>query len=55
MLANAAGPIYSIYGLVHKMEKMHFLGVGARFFLQRTFDILLYAFSAVAGIRMLFF
>lgn len=101
MLANAAGPIYSIYGLVHKMEKMHFLGVGARFFLlvnlfkmpflgqidlinaeslrlnllllptllvgiflgrklihlipQRTFEILLYAFSAVAGIRMLFF
>ncbi|MEM1442992.1 MAG: sulfite exporter TauE/SafE family protein [Verrucomicrobiota bacterium] len=101
MLANAAGPVYSIYGLVHKMEKMHFLGVGARFFLlvnlfkmpflgqidlinneslklnlfvlpallagiflgrklihlipQHTFEILLYAFSAIAGIRMLFF
>ncbi|MDF1659187.1 MAG: sulfite exporter TauE/SafE family protein [Verrucomicrobiales bacterium] len=101
MLANAAGPVYSIYGLVHKMPKMHFLGIGARFFLlvnifkvpflgqidlinqeslklnlillpalligiflgrkvldyipQRTFEILLYAFSAITGIRMLFF
>ena len=33
MLANAAGPVYSIYALVHKMPKMEFLGVGARFFL----------------------
>ena len=32
-LANAAGPIYSIYALVHKMEKNDFLGIGARFFL----------------------
>ena len=101
MLANAAGPVYSIYALVHKMPKMVFLGVGARFFLlvnifkipflgqldlinsesltlnlllipallagiflgrriidlvpQRTFEILLYAFSAIAGLRMLFF
>lgn len=101
MLANAAGPVYSIYALVHKMPKMEFLGVGARFFLlvnlfkipllgqldlinpeslhlnllllpalvagillgrklihlipQRAFEILLYAFSAIAGVRMLFF
>lgn len=101
MLANAAGPVYSIYALVHKMPKMLFLGIGARFFLlvnlfkipflgqidlinleslklnllllptllagiflgrklidhipQRTFEILLYAFSAIAGIRMLLF
>ncbi|MCB1076994.1 MAG: sulfite exporter TauE/SafE family protein [Verrucomicrobiae bacterium] len=33
MLANAAGPVYSIYALVHKMAKEEFLGVGARFFL----------------------
>lgn len=32
-LANAAGPIYSIYALVHRMKKEDFLGVGARFFL----------------------
>jgi len=32
-LANAAGPIYSIYALVQKMEKNEFLGIGARFFL----------------------
>ncbi len=101
MLANAAGPVYSIYALVHKMKKETFLGVGARFFLlvnifkvpflgqldlinpeslklnlfllpaliagillgrklihlvpQRAFEILLYAFSAIAGIRLLFF
>ena len=101
MLANAAGPVYSIWGLVHKMPKMEFLGVGARFFLvvnlfklpflgqielvnpeslklnllllpalllgifvgrklihlvpQRVFEFLLYAFSAIAGVRMLFF
>lgn len=101
MLANAAGPVYSIYGLVHKMPKMVFLGVGARFFLlvnlfkipflgqlelinheslrldlfllpallagiflgrkiidfvpQRIFEYLLYGFSAIAGVRMLFF
>ena len=101
MLANAAGPVYSIYALVHKMPKMEFLGVGARLFLvvnlfkapllgqldlinaeslalnlwllpalvlgivlgrkligrvpQRAFEILLYLFSAIAGIRMLFF
>lgn len=101
MLANAAGPVYSIYALVHKMPKMQFLGVGARFFLlvnlfkvpflgqlelinpeslklnllllpallagiflgrklihlipQRAFEILLYAFSAIAGVRMLLF
>ncbi|MBL9152571.1 MAG: sulfite exporter TauE/SafE family protein [Verrucomicrobiales bacterium] len=33
MLANAAGPVYSIYALVHRMAKEEFLGVGARFFL----------------------
>jgi len=101
MLANAAGPVYSIYALVHRLPKMEFLGVGARFFLlvnlfkipflgqlelinpeslklnlyllpalvagifigkkvihmipQRTFEYLLYAFSAVAGLRMMFF
>ena len=101
MLANAAGPVYSIYALVHKMPKMVFLGVGARLFLvvnlfkvpllgqlelinreslslnlimlpalvlgiflgrrliglvpQRAFEILLYGFSAIAGVRMLFF
>jgi len=32
-LANAAGPVYSIYTLVHKLEKNEFLGIGARFFL----------------------
>lgn len=32
-LANAAGPVYSIYALVHKLEKNDFLGIGARFFL----------------------
>ena len=101
MLANAAGPVYSIYALVHKMPKMEFLGVGARLFLivnlfkvpllgqldlinaqsltlnlillpalvigillgrkliglvpQRAFEIFLYGFSAIAGVRMLFF
>ena len=101
MLANAAGPVYSIYALVNKMPKMQFLGVGARLFLvvnlfkvpllgqldlinqeslklnlyllpalllgiflgrkliglvpQRTFEILLYIFSAIAALRMLFF
>lgn len=33
MLANAAGPVYSIYALVHKMKKEDFMGVGARLFL----------------------
>jgi uncharacterized membrane protein YfcA len=33
MVANAAGPVYSIYALVHKMSKEDFLGIGARFFL----------------------
>lgn len=33
MVANAAGPVYSIYALVHKMKKEDFLGVGARYFL----------------------
>lgn len=101
MLANAAGPVFSIYALVHKMKKEDFLGIGARFFLlvnvfkipflgnldlinaeslklnlwllpalllgiftgrnlvrhvpQRVFEILLYGFSAVAGVRLLFF
>ncbi len=101
MLANAAGPVYSIYALVHKMPKMEFLGIGARLFLvvnlfklpllgqlelinasslqlnllllpallagiflgrklihrvpQRAFEVLLYAFSAIAGLRMVLF
>ncbi len=100
-LANAAGPVYSIYALVHKLPKNDFLGIGARFFLfmnifkipfnadlgilnanslkldlallpgillgiylgrkliakipQRLFEVLLYLFSGIAGIRMLFF
>lgn len=33
MMANAAGPVYSVYALVHKMEKNEFLGIGARCFL----------------------
>ncbi len=33
MLANAAGPVFSIYALVHRMSKEQFLGVGARLFL----------------------
>ena len=33
MLANAAGPVYSIYELVYRMKKEEFLGIGARFFL----------------------
>ena len=99
MLANAAGPVYAIYALVHKMSKQDFLGIGARFFLfinifkvpfgsglgiingesllldlmlvpgllagillgkmliekvpQRVFEFLLYAFSLIAGIRMI--
>ena len=101
MLANAAGPVYSIWALVHRMKKEDFLGVGARFFLlvnvfkvpflgqlelinpeslhlnalllpalisgillgkqlihlvpQRAFEILLYGFSALATIRLLFY
>ncbi|MEM7143761.1 MAG: sulfite exporter TauE/SafE family protein [Verrucomicrobiota bacterium] len=101
MMANAAGPVYSIYALVHRMEKTDFLGIGARFFLflnvfkipfmtdlqiinpwslkigltllpgiflgiflgrrliakipQNLFELLLYFFSLVAGLRLLFF
>jgi len=101
MLANAAGPVYSIWALVHRMKKEDFLGVGARFFLlvnlfkvpflgqlelinpqslqlnalllpalvmgillgrklihlipQRAFEILLYGFSALAAIRLLYY
>lgn len=100
-LANAAGPVFSIYALVHRLSKEDFLGIGARFFLlvnlfkipflgqldlinpaslkldllllpslllgilagqglvrrvpQRIFELLLYAFSAIAGIRLLVF
>ena len=100
MLANAAGPVYSIWALVHHLKKEDFLGIGARFFLfvnvikvpflaqlelinatslrlnllllpgilggillgrkllqlvpQRLFEWLLYTFSLVAAIRMLF-
>ena len=101
MMANAAGPAFSIYALVHKMSKSDFLGIGARCFLvlnlvkvpfmtdldiinppslkldawllpgtflgilagyrliaripQRVFEVLLYFFSLVAGVRLLFF
>jgi len=101
MLANAAGPVYSIWALVHRMKKEDFLGVGARLFLlvnlfkvpflgqlelinsgslflnsillpalvigillgkrlihlvpQRAFEILLYGFSALAAVRLLFY
>jgi hypothetical protein len=100
MLANAAGPVYSLYALVHKMKKEDFLGVGARLFLlvnifkvpflgqidlinreslwlnvlllpalligiffgkklihlvpQRLFEFLLYGFSFIAAVRLLF-
>ena len=100
-LANASGPVYSIYALVHKLPKNDFLGIGARFFLfmdifkvpfnadlgilspdslrldlallpgillgiflgkkliakipQHFFEFLLYLFSGIAGVRMLFF
>lgn len=33
MMANAAGPAYSIYALIHKLPKNEFLGIGARCFL----------------------
>ena len=33
IMANAAGPVFSIYALVEKMTKETFLGVGARCFL----------------------
>lgn len=101
IMANAAGPVFSIYALVEKMAKETFLGVGARCFLlmnmiklpmvanlglvnvkslhlnllllpglfagifigrkvielipQRGFEMLLYLFSAIAGVRLLFF
>ncbi len=101
MLANAAGPVYSLYALVHRMPKDRFLGIGARFFLfmnvfkipfntdlgivnpsslridlallpgilagillgrkliarvpQHLFESLLYFFSAIAALRLLFF
>lgn len=101
MLANAAGSVYSLYALVHKMPKNEFLGIGCRYFLllnilklplsadlgiinshslridlallpgilggillgrklfaripQRLFDTLLYAFSAIAALRLLLF
>ncbi len=101
MMANAAGPVYSIYALVHKMPKLEFLGIGARCFLlvniikvpfmtdlniintwslkmdalllpgifagiflgkrlidripQRAFEVLLYAFSAIAGVRLIWY
>ncbi|MEZ5303902.1 MAG: sulfite exporter TauE/SafE family protein [Verrucomicrobiales bacterium] len=32
-LANAAGPVYSVYALVRRLKKEDFLGIGARFFL----------------------
>ncbi|MFM1942276.1 MAG: hypothetical protein RI897_1258 [Verrucomicrobiota bacterium] len=101
MMANAAGPVFSIYSLVHRMAKSDFLGIGARTFLvlnlvkvpfmtdldiinkeslmldaallpsvfigifagyrliakipQKVFEVLLYLFSLVAGVRLLFF
>ena len=101
IMANAAGPVFSIYALVEKMTKETFLGLGARCFLlvnilklplvasldlidanslkitlfvlpgifagifigrkiiqlipQKLFEFLLYGFSVVAGVRLLFF
>lgn len=101
IMANAAGPVFSIYALVEKMTKETFLGVGARCFLlvnilklplvasldlidanslkitllvlpaifagifvgrkiiqfipQKLFEFLLYGFSVIAGVRLLFF
>ncbi|GIT38729.1 MAG: hypothetical protein Ct9H300mP7_6500 [Verrucomicrobiota bacterium] len=100
-MANAGGPVFSIYALVEKMTKETFLGVGARCFLlvnviklplvasidlinanslrlvfpfspgifagifvgrkiiqlipQKLFEFLLYGFSVIAGVRLLFF
>ena len=101
MLANAAGPVFSVWALVHRLKKEEFLGIGARLFLlvnlfkvpflgqlelinheslfldalllpslisgillgkrlihlipQRAFEILLYGFSTLAAIRLLFY
>ena len=101
IMANAAGPVFSIYALVEKMTKETFLGLGARCFLlvnilklplvasldlinanslkitllvlpgifagifvgrkiiqlipQKLFQFLLYGFSVIAGVRLLFF
>ena len=101
IMANAAGPVFSIYALVEKMTKETFLGLGARFFLlvnilklplvtsldlidanslkislfvlpgifagifigrkiiqiipQKLFELLLYGFSVIAGVRLFFF
>ena len=101
IMANAAGPVFSIYALVEKMTKETFLGLGARCFLlvnilklplvanlglinteslkidlfvlpgifagifigrkviqvvpQKLFELLLYLFSFVAGLRLLFY
>ncbi len=101
MLANAAGPVFSLYALVYRMTKEEFLGIGARLFLvvnlfkipflgnlalineeslwlnllllpalflgilsgkwlirrvpQRLFELLLYIFSFIAGLRLLAF
>lgn len=48
MMANAAGPIYSIYGLVRHLEKKHFLGLGARLFL--LLNLLKFPFGWELGI-----
>jgi hypothetical protein len=48
MLANAAGPIISIYLLARGMKKMDLLGTGARFFL--LVNILKIPFLAVQGL-----
>jgi uncharacterized protein len=101
MMANAAGPVFSIYALVHQLSKTDFLGIGARTFLilnlvkvpfmadldiinlqslkvdvallpgtflgifagyrlitripQRIFELLLYLFTLISGIRLLCF
>ncbi|MEM0895728.1 MAG: sulfite exporter TauE/SafE family protein [Verrucomicrobiota bacterium] len=101
MMANAAGAVYSIYGLVHRLPKFEFMGLSARLFLliniiklpfladldlitkeslsinlmlvpgilvgiflgknllkrlpQSLFEWLLYAFSAIAAVRLLLF
>jgi uncharacterized membrane protein YfcA len=47
-LANAAGPVYGVYAIVHKMPKETFLGVGARLFL--AVNLLKLPFNADLGI-----
>jgi uncharacterized membrane protein YfcA len=56
MLANAAGPVYSIYALVHRMKKEEFLGIGARFFILLNavkFPILAFGIPGVGKLALI--